>query len=118
MVKTQENAGTLAALAPFTKDYPIPAQGEPPRSPSKKSFSRQSASPTARVRYDASKVALYSSSQAHRGNALAGGGGSPAVLAGGGGRRISRRAQLRYVVIQLTRMGGIPVPPAGQQSAI
>ena len=27
LVKTQENAGTLAALAPFTKDYPIPAQG-------------------------------------------------------------------------------------------
>ena len=26
LVKTQENAGTLAALAPFTKDYPIPAQ--------------------------------------------------------------------------------------------
>ena len=27
LVKTRSNADTLAALAPFTKDYPIPAQG-------------------------------------------------------------------------------------------
>lgn len=27
LVKTLENAGTLAAVAPFTKDYPIPEQG-------------------------------------------------------------------------------------------
>ena len=27
LVKTPENAGALTAAAPFTKDYPIPAQG-------------------------------------------------------------------------------------------
>ena len=27
LVKTPESADTLAALAPFTKDYPIPARG-------------------------------------------------------------------------------------------
>ena len=27
LVKTRPNAGALAALAPFTKDYPIPMQG-------------------------------------------------------------------------------------------
>lgn len=27
LLKTPENADALAALVPFTKDYPIPAQG-------------------------------------------------------------------------------------------